>query len=182
MQRRIGLLFACFFLALLLAAGRTLYLGVVRSASLREAAHSEQVSNEMIPAPRGTISDRSGAALAVSEPGYDISADPYLVHDPLQVSATVAQALGLHQSEVLAKLSEHAGFVYLAHDVSATQANPLLALKLPGIEGSPVMLRAYPRGGSPRRCSARSVRKETASRASSTPRNRCSKVKRVSAA
>ncbi len=146
MQRRIGLLFACFFLALLLAAGRTLYLGVVRSASLREAAHSQQVSNDRIPAPRGTITDRTGSALAVSEPGYDISADPFLIHDPLQVSATVAQALGLQQSEVLAKLSERAGFVYLQHRVPASRAKPLLALKLAGIEGTPVMLRAYPRG------------------------------------
>lgn len=146
LQRRIGLLFACCFLALSFAAARALYLGVVRSSSLRRAAHSEQVSEERIPAPRGSITDRTGAALAVSEPGYDISADPFLVRNPLQVSGTVAQALGLSQSEVLAKLSEHTGFVYLAHRVAASKAGPLIALKLPGIEGTPVMLRTYPRG------------------------------------
>jgi cell division protein FtsI (penicillin-binding protein 3) len=145
-QRRIGLLFACFFLALLLAAGRALYLGVLHSASLREAAHSEQLSKERIPAPRGVITDRGGAALAISEPGYDISADPYLIHDPLQVSATVAQQLGLSQSRVLAQLSQHAGFVYLARGVEAARGQALLARRLPGIEGTPVMRRVYPRG------------------------------------
>jgi cell division protein FtsI/penicillin-binding protein 2 len=145
-QRRIGLLFACCFLALSLAVARALYLGVVRSSSLRRAAHSEQVSDERIPAPRGSITDRTGAALAVSEPGYDISVDPYLVHDPLQVSATLAQALGMSQNDVLTKLSERTGFVYLARGVAAAKAKGLLALRLPGVEGTPVMLRTYPRG------------------------------------
>jgi cell division protein FtsI/penicillin-binding protein 2 len=146
-QRRIGLLFACFFLALSLAIARTLYLGVLRSSALRQAAHSQQVSDERVPAPRGTITDRTGAALAVSEPGYDISADPYLVRNPLQVSARLAQALGMSQSEVLTKLSEHSGFVYLARGVTAARGKALLALKLPGVEGTPVMLRTYPRSG-----------------------------------
>ena len=146
LQRRIGLLFACCLLALSVAVARTFYLGVVRSSSLRRDAHSEQVSYERIPAPRGNITDRTGAALAVSEPGYDISADPYLVRDPLQASATIAQALGTSQNEVLAKLSEHTGFVYLAHGVPAAKAKSLLALSIPGIEGTPVMLRTYPRG------------------------------------
>jgi cell division protein FtsI (penicillin-binding protein 3) len=145
-QRRIGLLFACFFLLLLLAAIRTLYLGVLRSSALKQAAHSEEVTNETVPAPRGTITDRGGAALAVSEPGYDITADPYLIRDPLETSATIAQALGISQTEVLAKLSEHSGFVYIARAVQASSANALLALKLPGVEGTPVMLRVYPRG------------------------------------
>ena len=78
-QRRIGVLFCFCFLALLLAAGRTLYLGVVRSASLREVARSQHFTEEYIPAQRGTISDRNGDALAVSEPAYDMTADPYLL-------------------------------------------------------------------------------------------------------
>jgi cell division protein FtsI/penicillin-binding protein 2 len=146
-QRRIGLLFAFFFLALSLAVARTLYLGVLHSSALRRAAHSQQVSDERIPAPRGSVTDRTGAALAVSEPGYDITADPYLVRNPLQVSATVAQALGISQSEALAKLSERTGFVYLDRRVPAARASALLAMKLPGIEGTPVMLRTYPRAG-----------------------------------
>jgi cell division protein FtsI/penicillin-binding protein 2 len=145
-QRRIGLLFACFFLALLVAAGRTLYLGVLHSAGLRQAAHSEQVSDETITAPRGVITDREGAPLAISEPAFDLSADPHLIADPLQVSGTLAQQLGLSQADVLAKLGEHTGFVYLARGVEATRAKALLALRLPGIEGTPVMRRVYPRG------------------------------------
>ena len=37
-QRRIGLIFGFFFLLLVLAAGRTMYLGTVHSGALRKAA------------------------------------------------------------------------------------------------------------------------------------------------
>ena len=120
LQRRIGLLFAFCFLALSLAVARSFYLGVVRSSSLRRAAHSEQVSYERIPAPRGSITDpHRRRARRLRAPGYYISADPYLIANPLQLSATVGQALGMSQSEVLAKISQHAGFVYLARGVAA---------------------------------------------------------------
>ena len=78
-QQRIGVLFAVFFGLLAIAAGRTLYLGVLHSAALRRAANTQQVTIEEVPAPRGTITDRHGTVLAISEPADDISADPYLV-------------------------------------------------------------------------------------------------------
>jgi cell division protein FtsI/penicillin-binding protein 2 len=146
-QRRIGLLFACSVLALILAGGRELYLGVIRSASLRKDARSEQVSDEAIPAPRGTITDRTGAALAISEPAYGITADPYLIKDAAAASARISAALGSPQGTVLADLSEQTGFVRLARDVDDARAKALLALGIPGIEATPVMRRVYPRGG-----------------------------------
>jgi cell division protein FtsI/penicillin-binding protein 2 len=145
-QRRIGLLFACSVLALLLAAGRELYLGVVRSASLRKDARNEQVAVQTVPAPRGTITDRTGAALAISEPAYNITADPYLLKDPDAVAAEAASALGVPESAVLTELSRPTGFVSLAHGVVQSRAASLLALKVPGIEAVPVMRRIYPRG------------------------------------
>ena len=67
-QRRIGAIFAVLFLLLVLAAGRTAYLGVVRGAALRKAASNQQITDETVNAQRGTISDRMGVDLAVSEP------------------------------------------------------------------------------------------------------------------
>ena len=50
------------------------------------------------------------------------------------------------QNVLLRKLSERAGFVYLARAVPARQAEAALALKIPGVTGTPVMRRVYPRG------------------------------------
>jgi cell division protein FtsI/penicillin-binding protein 2 len=144
-QRRIGAIFGLFFLLLVLAAGRTFYLGTLHSGTLRRAARNQQLTYEMVPAQRGAITDRNGVDLAVSEPAQDISADPYLVKDTLSAVQGLAPLLGLSQARVLTQLSERSGFVYLARALPAKQAQAVLALRIPGVAGTPVMRRVYPR-------------------------------------
>ncbi len=146
LQQRIGAIFGLFFMLLVLAAGRTAYLGLLRGGSLRKAASSQQLSDETVVPMRGTISDRNGVELAVSEPARDVSADPYLLANPLAAAQKLAPLLGQGEGEVLRKLSEHSGFVYLARAVPDSRALRILALKLPGVAGTPVMRRVYPRG------------------------------------
>jgi cell division protein FtsI (penicillin-binding protein 3) len=145
-QRRIGGLFGLFFILLILAGGRTLYLGALEGSSLRKAAATQQLTYEAVPAQRGTITDRNGVDLAVSEPAQDLSATPYLVKNPLQTAQRIAPFLGKSQDDVLRLLSEHSGFVYLARALPAKQAHAIMAMKIAGIEGKPVMRRVYPRG------------------------------------
>jgi cell division protein FtsI (penicillin-binding protein 3) len=145
-QRRVGAIFGMFFVLLVVAAGRTVYLGVLRGSALRRAASNEQLSDETVTAPRGTITDRDGVDLAVSEPAQDISADPYLIKDPLEAAQSLAPLLGQSQSSLLTKLSERRGFVYLARALPAREAQAVLALKVAGVTGTPVMRRVYPRG------------------------------------
>src|SRR6185437_11638920 len=134
------------FLLLLLAGFRTAYLGVFRGSALRQLASEQQTTNETVTAQRGTISDRNGVQLAVSEPARDLAADPYLLRDPLSAAQRLAPVLGMPQNVLLRKLSQRAGFVYLQRAVPARQAEAALALKIPGVTGTPVMKRVYPRG------------------------------------
>jgi cell division protein FtsI (penicillin-binding protein 3) len=145
-QRRVGLLFGLFFVLLLVAGARALYLGGPHSGALRRAARTQQLTTEVVPAERGTITDRNGVALAISEPAQELSADPYLIKDPLTTAQSLASLLGLTQAQVLTKLSEHTGFVYLAHALPYNAAHQVLALKIPGVQGAPIMRRVYPRG------------------------------------
>jgi cell division protein FtsI/penicillin-binding protein 2 len=144
--RRVGPIFALFFLLLVVAAGRTIYLGVLASGGLREAARNQQLAYRSEPAQRGTITDRYGVDLAVSEPAEDISATPYLLADRLTAARRLAPLLGRPEAGVLSKLAEHSGFVYLARALPDRQAQAVLALKIPGVAGAPVMRRVYPRG------------------------------------
>lgn len=145
MQSRIGVLFAVCFLLLAVAAGRTLYLGVLHSAALRRVARTQQVTVETVPAQRGTITDRNGMVLAISEPADEISATPYLVKDPLGAAARLAPLLGRPQAQVLTDLSERSGFVDLARVLPAARAKAVLALNIPGVSGTPTTRRVYPR-------------------------------------
>ncbi len=145
-QRRIGVIFGVFFLLLVVAGARTLYLGTVRASALRKDARTQQLTTEVLPAGRGTITDRNGVDLAVSEPAQEISADPYLIKQPLSAARKLAPLLGQTQNKVLTELSERSGFVYLSRALPARKARAVMALKLEGVSGSPTTKRVYPRG------------------------------------
>jgi cell division protein FtsI/penicillin-binding protein 2 len=149
-DRRIGLLFVIFIALLGIGLTRAAYLGAVRSGSLQRAATTQQVTKVTIPAPRGTITDRNGRDLAISEAAADIAADPYLIKDPEGVARQFAPLLGKPEEKVLASLSQrHTGFVYLAHLVPGDRANAILALarrlRIGGITVLPQITRTYPR-------------------------------------
>jgi cell division protein FtsI (penicillin-binding protein 3) len=79
LDRRIGILFLAFVALLVVAVLRATYLGAVRAGTLQKAALTQQVSVETIPAERGSITDRGGVELAISESADDVVADPYLI-------------------------------------------------------------------------------------------------------
>jgi cell division protein FtsI/penicillin-binding protein 2 len=144
-DRRIGLLFLVFVAALGLATLRAGWLGAVRAPALKRAAATQQVQTVTLPAPRGTIMDRNGAVLAVSEPANDVSATPYLIDKPLEVAAKLAPLLQVDEREVLELLSQDSGFVYLARRLPAARAHRIAKLEIEGISLTPSSLRTYPR-------------------------------------
>ncbi len=78
-DRRIGILFVAFIGLLGLALTRATELGTLKAGSLESAARTQQLQTVTVPAPRGTITDRHGVELAISESADDIAADPYLI-------------------------------------------------------------------------------------------------------
>src|SRR2546425_5756624 len=80
-ERRIGLLFASFLLLLSLATFRAGYLFAFKGSSLRQLAATQQAENLTEIAKRGTITDRRGTDLAVSEDASTVYATPFLVKD-----------------------------------------------------------------------------------------------------
>ena len=149
-DRRIGLVFLAFLSLLTIGLLRATYLGAFRAGSLQQAAATEQVTKLMIPAARGTITDRNGVKLAVSESADDIVADPYLIKNPQLAAQTIAPLLGVPFGTVLAEVTKpHTGFVYLGHLVPAAQVTAVTSavrrLRIDGISTIPEVKRVYPR-------------------------------------
>jgi cell division protein FtsI (penicillin-binding protein 3) len=144
-QRRIGLLFAVFLGLLAVAVLRAGWVGLVRADSLRNAAATQQVADVPLPAQRGSITDRTGTELAVSEPASDVSATPYLVKDPQGTAAKLSPILGVPEDDLLQKLTTRTGFVYLARKVPDGRATRIRKLKIAGIDLTPTSRREYPR-------------------------------------
>jgi cell division protein FtsI (penicillin-binding protein 3) len=144
-QRRIGLLFAGFLALLVLAGLKTAWLGTVKASSLKHAATTQQVEEVSVPARRGSILDRSGRELAVSEPADDVAVTPYLVKDPARAAKLLAPLLGSSEDDVLRRLARRdTGFVYLARQLSADKGAEIAKLKIPGLELTPTNRRSYP--------------------------------------
>lgn len=146
LDRRIGILFLAFVALLGVAVARAAYLGVFRAGALHRAALTQQVIAEVVPAPRGTITDSGGVQLAISQSADDVVADPYLIKQPHVAAERLAPLVGRPIQAVYAGLTKpHTGFVYLAHQVPVGQGNQIVQLRIDGINLIPTVRRFYPR-------------------------------------
>lgn len=146
LDRRIGWIFVAFLALLSLAVLRAVDFGVLRAGTLQQAAVSQQISRDVIPAPRGMITDRHGVDLAISESADDVIADDLLIKQPLAAAQKLAPLLGKPVLTVLGLLSKNNGYVHLARLLPADQATRIMKLQINGISLVPRTTRTYPRG------------------------------------
>src|SRR4051794_21792215 len=134
-ERRIGLLFAVFSIALVLGGSRAAWLGVVKAGTLKRAANTQQTVDLTVPARRGSIIDATGTELAVSKPAMTIAATPYLIKDAPATAATLARILKVPEDALLRQLVRRdTGFAYLARRVPAVRARRIQRLAIARLE------------------------------------------------
>jgi cell division protein FtsI (penicillin-binding protein 3) len=145
-ERRIGLLFAGFLLCFLVVSARAFWLQGVQGAKLASQAAYQQTDVVTVPGLRGSLLDRFGNPLAVSEDAKTIYATPYQVKRPGQTAEKLASILDLDEKDVLESLTEDSGFAYVAREVDLPSAARVARLELPGIGELPDSRRTYPQG------------------------------------
>ncbi len=107
----------------------------------------QRVHTVKLAAERGSIFDRNGADLAISVPQDTLWADPRVISDPKGYAATLAPILGIDQTGLEQRLSQHdLAFVYVARKASPDLVKQVMALHLPGIGTTPESKRFYPSG------------------------------------
>ena len=144
-KRRVSLLFT--FFLLLLAAGvvRSLWLGTVQGAEMRDRAVAQQVEQIDVAARRGTITDRNGLELAVSEDSTTVYANPFLVKDPASAAGQLSPLTGLDYDTLVRKLADRKkGFIYLKRKIDADKGRAIAKLKIAGIGTMSEPRRRYP--------------------------------------
>jgi cell division protein FtsI (penicillin-binding protein 3) len=145
-ERRIGLLFAGFLLCFLVVSMRAFWLQGVQGGALASEAAYQQTEVVTVPGLRGSLLDRFGNPLAVSEDAKTIFATPYQVKKPVQTAEKLASILDLERDEVLESLTEDSGFAYVARKVDLPRAARIARLELAGIGELPDSRRTYPQG------------------------------------
>jgi cell division protein FtsI (penicillin-binding protein 3) len=145
-ERRIGLLFAGFLLCFLVVAVRAVWLQGVQGARLASEAAYQQTEEIEVPGLRGSLLDRYGNPLAVSEDAATIYATPYQVKNPPRAAQELARVLEEDPTEVLERLTADSGFSYVAQKVDLPTAARVARLELSGIGQLPDSRRTYPQG------------------------------------
>ncbi len=146
-ERRIGLLFACFLLLFCFAIGRAAWVQGIQGGGLSADARSQHTQTVTIPGQRGRILDRKGRELAVSEDAADVVATPYQVEHPSAAARRLASALHVPEADILRALADRSsGFAYLAREVDLATAERVRKLDIAGVVTVPSTRRIYPEG------------------------------------
>lgn len=150
-DRGIHVLLVLFAVLALVVVGRLVFLQVIRAGWLSSQAENQRTNVMALHAKRGTIYDRNGNVLAVSEECQTIYANPQEINDPTKAARIVAQILDGASNDYLERLRQDTSFVYLRRQVDTSVADKLKdALDDAGVSGIYFLedtKRMYPYGG-----------------------------------
>ena len=119
--RKIYLFFAVIIcLLFLVIIGRFYYLQVVLHEERMQKIESS-VEFTVISGKRGTIYDRNGTPLAMSEPKIDVAVDPQGISDKGFMADIISGAIGLDREHVLNILNKRGHFKYMRQSYKATE-------------------------------------------------------------
>ncbi|GAA0407606.1 cell division protein FtsI [Micromonospora gifhornensis] len=118
---------------------RLVVLQAVDTPAYADGGVADRLRTVQLPAPRGAIYDRGGAALAHSVEARYVYADPTRVKDIESTARTLSPLLGIPASELTEKMRPRkrygvdSRFEYLARGVDIDRAREIMKLELPGI-------------------------------------------------
>ena len=145
-DRRLIVVAAVLFLCLAVVAGKLIVIQGLEAGRYKKLAAQQRDSNIKITPRRGTVFDREGEVLAISEDVTSVYTTPYLVKNKKEAAAKIAGILGTDEAEIQSKLDEHSGFVYIARKIDNPIADKIKKLKLDGIGFIEESKRYYPLG------------------------------------
>jgi cell division protein FtsI (penicillin-binding protein 3) len=141
----VGLLLIAFVLSLF--AGRLTQLQGMESGVYTKMAIKQRLSQIILPAVRGDITDAQGKQIAMTVEARAIYADPVMVHPDqrTKIAQTLAPMIGVPQAQILKALTRpDTQYAVLAHDIPPDQARMVMALAYTGIGSAREYRRVYP--------------------------------------
>jgi len=144
-KRRVSLLFTLFLVLLGFSVLRATWLGTVEGGEMKSRAVAQQVEQVDVSARRGTITDRHGLELAVSEDSATVFANPRQIKDPANVAGQLSPLTGLDYDTLVRKLANRkSGFIYVKRKIDADKGAAIEKLKIAGVGVMSEPRRRYP--------------------------------------
>ena len=131
---------------LAVVAGRLVWIQVVQASELAQMAQRQRTRDIVLPARRGSILDRDGQELAVTNDAKTIFADPREIVDATATASAIAKVTGGSAKDYLARFQRGGSFAYIERKLDLATAAELMKLDLAGIYQQDDSRRAYPGG------------------------------------
>jgi cell division protein FtsI (penicillin-binding protein 3) len=141
--RRLQLIQVVFILAFVGLVARAAHIQLVRGAEHRAAAEANRTAWKELPARRGTIYDRRGNPLVLSQELFEVGVAPNELRHADSAARRLATHLGIPVRTVRSRLRND--WAYLGSGYTSTQVQPLREVHGVHIESS--WRRGYPLGG-----------------------------------
>ncbi len=151
-RHKARLLFLAFFFLMILAVllWRMVDLTVLNRQFLQGQGNARSLRTIDIPAYRGMIIDRQGAALAISTPVESLWVNPKIFSPNEKQLVLLSKLLGVKPSQLSARVKAAQGreFVYLQRQLTPMLAKEISELKIPGVNFQQEFKRYYPEADS----------------------------------
>src|SRR5437879_11175876 len=128
------------FVSLALLVGRAAQVQIVQGRRWSEEAKAQRTERIVLQARRGTLYDRHGTPLAVTQETYHVGIAPNELRDPAADGALISRRLGLTARTWQEALRRR--YAYFAGPYSALEVQPLRSVR--GVHLEPVLIRFYP--------------------------------------
>src|SRR3989454_2626572 len=128
------------FAAMALLALRAAQVQLLEGRRWAEEAQAQRTERIVLQARRGTLSDRHGTPLALTQETYHVGVAPNELRDPGGDGAVIARQLGLSATAWQQALRKR--YAYFAGPFSAPEVQPLRGVR--GVHLEPVVNRFYP--------------------------------------
>ena len=120
-------------LVMLLLVARLVQIQVLDGTKYSKISVEQVRTNVATPALRGSIYDRYGQILAVSQPTSLVIADDFQIKHPVAEAAALAPLVGESAKQLLPKLQKNSGYVILTNSLNITDGHKLASRYMPGI-------------------------------------------------
>lgn len=124
--------------------GRVVYIQVILGEDLQSKAYEQQTRDRLIAPQRGSILDRNGVGLAMTETVNSISVIPIQVKQKEETAKYLAEVLELDYDTVLEKVKQNVALVRIKNKVDKELAMEIRKKEIAGVVIDEDIKRVYP--------------------------------------
>lgn len=143
-KKKLLIFLFCSMFGYLLLTGRLVFIELFRAEEWQEMAYEQQTRDRLITPKRGSILDRNGEGIALTETVNAVSVIPVQIKEKEKTAQFLAETLDLEYEDVLEKIKQKVALVRIKTKVDTETAAAIRQANYPGVEVDEDVQRVYP--------------------------------------